>query len=261
MSDTIEKIYCDPCGGNNQLATMATLMNNNNGNSQWANNPFAYLIFMMFANRLMGGNYGENGMVNPQISNLQNMMQDNHNSDLAMQAIQGNTSAIRELSNRLGCDFNTLNSAICDVRNGIDKLSGQVGFSSERVINAVNMGDCRIIEALKECCCTTQKELLTMRGDFSREMCQQTHQILDGQNRIKSAVDTGFSNIGFILERNKCDLITAGNNNTQRIIDTLNQHWRDGLQAENQDLKFKISQFEQNQYLASVIKDQCCTAK
>ena len=73
-----------------------------------------------------------------------------------MDGIKGNTTAIGQLATNLNCDFNTLNSAICDVKAGIQQVAGQVGFSAERVINAVNMGDCNVIQAIKDCCCTTQ---------------------------------------------------------------------------------------------------------
>lgn len=34
------------------------------------------------------------------------------------------------------------------------KVGGEVGFSAERVINAVNAGDCNVIKAISDCCCT-----------------------------------------------------------------------------------------------------------
>lgn len=40
--------------------------------------------------------------------------------------------------------------------------------------------------------------------------------------------------------------IRAGQDNTQRIIDTLNNHWKDEQAREIQDLKFQLSQERQN---------------
>jgi hypothetical protein len=65
-------------------------------------------------------------------------MQDNHNSDLVMAAIKGNSSALQDLATRLNCDTNAINSAIQNVQSAIATVGSQVGFSSERVINAVN---------------------------------------------------------------------------------------------------------------------------
>ena len=46
-------------------------------------------------------------------------------------------------------------------------------------------------------------------------------------------------------DNDKCDIIRAGQDNTQRIIDTLNNHWKDEQAREIQDLKAVISQKEQ----------------
>jgi hypothetical protein len=78
-----------------------------------------------------------------------------------MQAIQGNGNTIREAANRIGCDINGLNFAIQNVSASIGAVESKLGFSAERIINAVNQGDCGVIQALKDCCCETQKSILT----------------------------------------------------------------------------------------------------
>ena len=77
---------------------------------------------MMFANRFFGNGWGEgNGQgaqnieVQAQLSALRDQMNSNQNSNLLMDAIKGNNVAIGQLAGQLNCDFNTLNSAICDV--------------------------------------------------------------------------------------------------------------------------------------------------
>ena len=67
-------------------------------------------------------------------------MNDNHTSDLIMAAIQGNNNAIQEVSTRIGCDINAIASAVQGVRSDIASVGSQLGFSSERIINAVNQG-------------------------------------------------------------------------------------------------------------------------
>jgi len=55
----------------------------------------------------------------------------------------------------MGCDVNALQSAIQNVQSSIQTVGSQVGFSSERIINAVNQGDSGVIQALNNCCCQT----------------------------------------------------------------------------------------------------------
>ena len=80
-------------------------------------------------------------------------------------------------------------------------------------------------------------------------------QLQDNQNAdcIKSAIQgngfaitQGFSSTAFQAQQDKCDILRAGQDNTQRIIDTLNNHWKDEQALKIQDLKFELSQERQN---------------
>jgi hypothetical protein len=62
-----------------------------------------------------------------------------------MDAVKGNNTAITQLASNLNCDFNSLNSAISTVRSSIEQVAGDVGYTSEKVINAVNLGDLNIV--------------------------------------------------------------------------------------------------------------------
>lgn len=272
----IEKIYCCDRGNDCNALTAALLagkhdntdpaltamMTNGGMNGMW-NNPFVYLVWMMFAGRFFNGNgWGDgNGCVQSnftaQLDSLRNQMADNQNSNLVMDALKGNACAIGQLASNLNCDFNTLQNAICDVRGGIDRLSSQVGFSSERVINAVNMGDCNVIQALKDCCCATQKNILEMGYQNQLQNCQQTNAIMTGINTVNTGLERGFSNVAYATQQQTCEIINNQNSNTQRIIDTLNGHWNNELALKNQDLKFELSQLKQNQYLVSAINGNC----
>lgn len=271
MADTVEKIYC--CDGNNNDALLGGILANqnkgvggaemaalmNNGNN-WMNNPFVYLVWMMFANRMWGNNDGNNlqsAEIQAQLNSLRTQMSDNQNANQILDAVKGVGCNIQTLAQNLNCDFNTLNSAICDVRGGVQALAGQVGFSAERVINAVNLGNAGLMSALQNCCCQTQQAILKMGYEQQLATCQQTGELRNGQRDLGTAITQGFSATAFQAQQDKCDIIRAGQDNTQRIIDTLNNHWKDELALKNQDLKFEISQLKQNQYLASIINGGC----
>lgn len=154
-----EKIICCDRGDNDNALAAAILAGNNRrdndpmamaammngGMSQWMNNPFAYMMIMAMMRFMYGDGWNQGGNfqsaeIQGQLNALRTQMADNQNSNLLMDAVKGNNIAIGQLANNLNCDFNTLQQAICSVRGGIDSLAGQVGFSAERVINAVNMG-------------------------------------------------------------------------------------------------------------------------
>lgn len=272
-----EKIYCTDRCGSDAMAylagmngnrgcdpmAMAAMMNGGMGNGMW-NNPFVYLVWMMFAGRFFNGNgwdgQGSNPAIQAQLDSLRNQMSDNQNSGLIMDAIKGNATAIGQLAGNLNCDFNALQNAICCVKSAIEQVSGQVGFTAERVINAVNMGDCNIIQAIKDCCCTTQKSILEMGYQNQLQNCQQTNTIMGGINTVNTGLERGFSNVAYETQRQTCDIINAGNANTQRIIDTLNCHWTQELQQKYQDARMELSQQKQSAYLIEQLKATTATA-
>ena len=196
-------------------------------------------------------------------------MQDNQNSNLIMDAVKGNATAIGQLASNLNCDFNALQNAICCVKSAIEQVGGQVGFSAERVINAVNMGDCNVIQALKDCCCATQKSILEMGYQNQLQNCQQTNTIMTGISGVNTGVERGFANlgnivnqgfsqVGFQAQQDKCDIVNAINAAQQRTSDLLTTHWQSETERKLQDAKFEISQLKQNQYLAGLINGGNC---
>ena len=158
---------------NNPMTAMA-MMNGGMGNAMW-NNPFVYIILLaLFGNNGFWGNNGQCGN-NSQIQALAAQMSDNQNSNLLMDGIKGNAQAVSTLAANLNCDFNTLNTAICNVQSAIQNVAAQTGFSAERVINAINTGDCGIITAVKDCCCNTQQSILKMGYEQQLATCNQTN--------------------------------------------------------------------------------------
>lgn len=145
-----------------------------------------------------GGNgfgRGNQAETNSDFARLAAMGNQNNNTDLLMQAINGNKDAINTLSTNLNCDVKSIDNALCSIQNAIGKVGGEVGFSAERVINAVNAGDCNVIKAISDCCCTTQRSidsvnlnLTQMNADNRLSICQQT-------NTLQNAITSGFNTL------------------------------------------------------------------
>lgn len=259
MADTIEKIYCSDRGDDNAL-TAAILSNNrrDDGYNNWMNNPFAYLMFLAFTRN---GGFG-NDNNNAALEAIRTQMQDNQNSSLIMSALgdgfNRNDFALSQLAQNLNVDFNTLQKCCCDVQAAIREVGGAVNFSAEKVINAANLGDCRIIEALNNCCCSTQRQIADFRADLLLQNCKDTAELRNGQRDLGAAITQGFSATAFQAQQDKCDIIRAGQDNTQRIIDTLNTHWKDEQAREIQDLKAQISQLKQTDAIIARLQGNGC---
>lgn len=291
-----EKVYCydHPSAYNNHdalaIAAMANRRDNNEcwpmmammngGMNNWMNNPFAYMMmFALFRNGFGGwggegfgwgnGQGQQNVEVQNQLQAIRTQLQDNQNSGLLMGAIKGNEFALSQLSQNLQIDFNTLQKCCCDVQAAIQNVAGQVGFSAERVINAANVGDCNIIQALKDCCCTTQQNIIRM--GYENQLGQKDQMFATqkgfsdltfvtqaGFDRTNTGLERGFSATAFQAQQDKCDIIRSSENNTQRIIDTLNTHWKEEQANQIQDLKFQLSQERQNNLILNRLNGCGC---
>ena len=192
--------------GNNDRNDALTAMLANGGNQQMWNNPFAYLIWLIFAGQFGGFGNNANNCIGDQIQSLQNQIQDNHNSDLTMQAVNGNSEAIAQLSQTLSVGFNQVQSAL-----------------SQGYQNQLNN-------------------------------CQQTNTILMQSQALQNAVQNGFAQVGFQAERNACDAKETSTQNTQKIIDTLTNHWNLEQQTTIQQLRDEIGRLNQTNALISVLK-------
>lgn len=249
---------------NNNPLAMAAMMRDRDDADMW-NNPFAYMMMMGVMKWMYGDNWNnrdnagdvQRAEIQSQIESLRNQMADNQNSNLLMGAIQGNGNDLKMLASNLNCDFNALQTSICGIQAGIQQLGGQVGFSAERVINAISQGDLQMTIALKDCCCQTQQNIIRM--GYENQMGQKdiVNQMQQGFSYTNTGIERAASNLGFQMQQDKCDVIRAGENNTQRIIDTLTGHWSQEQANEIQDLKFKNSQLQQNIYLANLMNGGC----
>lgn len=267
MSDCMEKIYC--CDRDNDNALAAAILangrnNNDYGINGWMNNPFAYLMFLALFRNGGFGDWNGNGVgaattqgieMQAQLNAIRTQLQDNQNADCIKSAIQGNGYALSQLAQTLNIDYNSLQKCCCDVQAAIQQVAGQVGFSAERVINAVNMGDCNVIQAIKDCCCGTQKAILEQGYQNQLAICHQTNDLRNGQRDLGQAITQGFAASSYETQKQTCDIINAINASQQKTSDLLNNKWANDQAREIQDLKFQLSQERQNNYIAGVVRN------
>lgn len=190
-------------------------LSNNGANGQW-NNPFIYLLWMMFFGN--GGNGfgfgGGNAAANAaQFQNLSDLIQDNHNSDLTMQAIAGNTAAITQLAS-------ALNTSTDNVIGAINAMSTQM-----------QQGNCQI-----------KTEILNQGYQSRLDNCQQTNTILQQSQNIANIIQSGFAAQSTQIQLLGCEIEKTSIANTQRIIDTLNTHWSQEQQGLINSLQSQLSE-------------------
>ena len=164
------------------------------GNNGWGNNGM-WWIWMILLWAIWGGNgFGGFGRGNG-AGFLANELNNDTNTAMLLQAINGNKSAIDSLATTLHFDVNSLQNALYTINSSVDKLAGDIKLSGCEVINAITSGDAALASKLAECCCTTQRSidnvnLSIVKQGYENQLanCQQT-------NTLQNAITSGFNSV------------------------------------------------------------------
>jgi hypothetical protein len=189
---------------------------------------------------LWGGRGFGNGFGNGNeccANGLPAQLNNDYGRELLMQAIQGNRSAIDQISNALNCSTSQLQNAICNVQGAIDKVAGQVGMTSQAVINAVQQQGCEIGNQISACCCNLQSAMAS------------------GFNNIQHSLDTVGCNIQNAITRQGYENQLAITGQTNVLQNNLTNGFNNVIQsnqAQTQALAAKIDLQTQ------IINDKFC---
>ena len=165
-------------------------MMNNNG---WGNNGM-WWIWMILLWAIWGGNGFGNGFGRSNGAGfLANQLNNDTNTTMLLQAINGNKSAIDSLATTLHCDVNQLQSALTMINGSVDKISGDVKLSSCEVINAITSGDAALASKLAECCCNTQRSIDNVNLTITKQGYE--NQLANSQqtNTLQNTITSGFN--------------------------------------------------------------------
>ena len=122
-----------------------------------------------------------------------------------------------QMQNFINQGFAGLNSTINTGFAGVDNAVCTLGYNTQAGFNA-------LATQIAQCCCDTRSAI----------------------------ADVKYAN-----ERNTCDIIRAGQDNTRAILDYLTTEKISSLQAENSGLKAQISNEHQSKYLIDVLGPKC----
>ena len=100
----------------------------------------------------------------------------------------------------------------------------------------------------------TQLELNAGFANVQQTLCQGFNGINQSISDCCCRTQAAIADVKYANERNTCDIIQAGNANTQRIIDYLNCQEMSNLRNENQTLRLQASQSAQNAYLIDQLR-------
>lgn len=200
---------------------VANIDGNGNGNNGWGDGSWLWFIIVVFAifggwgNGFgWGGNNGRDGYPCATQADVRAAVDQQTLISKIDQQTYGLSSTFTALNDNLNSNFRGIDNAICTL-----------GYQNQQGFNELG-------HQISDCCCTTQRaidgvnyNLATQTNAIQNAMCNNTRDIIDNQN-----------------------------SNTRSILDFLVNDKLATLQAENQNLKLKASQAEQNTYLVNALR-------
>ena len=116
----------------------------------------------------------------------------------------------------------SLNNSITSGFHGVDNAICNLGYNVQSGFNSLG-------HQISDCCCTTQRAIDNVNYNMATQAC-------DTRNAISNSTR---------------DIIDNANANNRALLDFLVNDKISTLQAENQSLKFKASQAEQNAFITA----------
>ena len=193
-----------------------------------------------WGNGFGGGNNGGAAFLSNQLAN-------DSGRDLIMQAITNNgeaqRTAVSNLSNMIGQDFNLVNSAVANVQNSLNQIANAQGMNALQVINAIQSGDASIISAFQNCCCENRLGL-----------CQ-----------LGNSVNQGFAGIQQSIAAKSAADQLATFQQTTALSDTMNRNYIaldnkiDAMESARKDreisaLTAQVQKLESEKYSAALVQ-------
>ena len=196
--------------------------NGNNNGGAFGNNGdwiWAFLLLALLGNGAFGGGYGgasrggvgENYVLATDFATIERKL-DGVNNGLCDGFYAQNTNMLNgfaSVQQTLCQGFNGVNATVTNGFAGVNNAICTLGYQNQAGFNALST-------QLAQCCCDTRAAI----------------------------ADVKYAN-----ERNTCDIIRAGQDNTRAILDYLTGEKISSLQAENAGLKAQISNDRQSAYI------------
>ena len=202
-----------------------------------------YLIWLaFFGGNGFGWNRNQNNEdLSRQVQTLQTAISDNHNNDLAMQAIQGNGKALADLAGNLNIGVATLGNAISSIKGAIDLVGANNGTNTQSVINSVLLGNKDLVQQIATCCCEN-KQLVTTMGYEGQLRDQANTAAIDSKlDQLSNTMQNGFTNSIYTTQTQTNQLSRDLQAQTQTIIDKISNMESNAQQEKINELTAQLT--------------------
>ena len=251
------KIFMFPdCGtsktSNDVNSLLPLLMCNGGfGGGNWVWIIFLFFLYPLMRNGGLFGNFGQNGA--GCLGPLANMVNNNDGRDLLMQAINGNGAATQRLATMFGTKVDMIQAAIAQVNNGITQVGCKIDSSTGALLNAGTQNTMTLANQLATCCCNLKNAITESNYQNQIATIQQTDAIKESVNVVGNAVTRGFSDVGYALRDQTCNLDKSIDGVGDRIIARLDASEKAAMQDKINALQTQLTTEHQSGVIAQQI--------
>ena len=251
------KIFMFPDGGTRQTSNdvnslLPLLMCNGGfGGGNWIWIIFLFFLYPLMRNGGLFGNMGQN--CGSCLGPLANMVNNNDGRDLIMQAINGNGSAVQRLATMFGTKADMIQSAICQVNNSVAQVGCKIDSSTGALLNAGTQNTMTLANQLATCCCNLKNAITESAHQSQLETIRQTDAIKESVGGVGSAVTRGFSDVGYALRDQTCNLDKSIDGVGDRIIARLDASEKSAMQDKINALQTQLTTEHQSGVIAQQI--------
>lgn len=251
------KIFMFPDGGTRQTSSdvnslLPLLMCNGGfGGGSWIWIIFLFFLYPLMRNGGLFGNMGQNG--GGCLGPLANMVNNNDGRDLIMQAINGNGAAVQRLATMFGTKVDMIQSAICQVNNSVAQVGCKIDSSTGALLNAGTQNTMTLANQLATCCCNLKNAITESAHQSQLETLRQTDAIKESVGGVGSAVTRGFSDVGYALRDQTCNLDKSIGVVGDRIIARIDASEKSAMQDKINALQTQLTTEHQSGVIAQQI--------
>ena len=251
------KIFMFPDGGTRQTSSdvnslLPLLMCNGGfGGGNWVWIIFLFFLYPLMRNGGLFGNAAQNG--GGCLGPLANMVSNNDGRDLLMQAINGNGAATQRLATMFGTRVDMIQAAIAQVNNGITQVGCKIDSSTGALLNAGTQNTMTLAQQLATCCCNLKSAISDSAHQSQIETLRQTDAIKESVSGVGNAVTRGFSDVGYALRDQTCNLDKSIDGVGDRIIAKLDASEKAAMQDKINALQTQLTTEHQSGVIAQQI--------
>lgn len=250
---------------NYSLSDLAAAVKDKDCGANW-NNPMWLLWALLFGgNNGFGFNRGagagqaiQDAEIMSQLNSIRQQLTDNQNTGSIQGAIGKNYDALTSLLNSMGLSFAGTNANIND-----SKMATIIGQKDAQA-------------QMSQCCCDIKSSFLTALNQMQAQIaadhasdqlqqCEAKGEILGRVDKLANGIEQGFASIGYqmakdhgeslnVAERNTNAILQGQLAQTQKLVDTMTNHWTEDLKQRYADAKLELSQKNQNAELIAALK-------